>query len=86
MKTSYGVRSPSDGLCMLLTCDMTRLIPSWSSALKCEKNGFAMEKSVDEKLDDDKPAQKKGVKGVIDKIFDMRQVERQANCKNAMKP
>ena len=38
--------------------------------LICEKNGFAVEKSVDEKLDDEKPAQKKGVKAVIDKIFD----------------
>ena len=28
--------------------------------LICEKNGFAVEKSVDEKLDDEKPAQKKG--------------------------
>ena len=34
--------------------------------LICEKNGFAVEKSVDEKLDDEKPAQKKGVKAVID--------------------
>ena len=38
--------------------------------LICEKNGFAVEKSVDEKLDDEKPAQKKGAKAVIDKIFD----------------
>ena len=37
--------------------------------LICEKNGFAVEKSVDEKLDDEKPAQKKGAKAVIDKIF-----------------
>ena len=38
--------------------------------LICEKNGFAVEKSVDEQLDDEKPAQKKGAKAVIDKIFD----------------
>lgn len=31
-------------------------------------------------------ARRKNIARVIDKIFDMRQVERQANCKNAMKP
>lgn len=37
--------------------------------LICEKNGLTQEKSVEEVIEEDKPAEKKGVKGVIDAIF-----------------
>lgn len=37
--------------------------------LICEKNGLTQEKSVEEVIEEDKPTEKKGVKGVIDAIF-----------------